>query len=170
MEDWAEVRRLHRAEGLGIKAIVRPTGLARNTVRSALASDDPPRYQRPVRGSQVEVFEPAVRRLLGEFPDMPATVIAERVGYSGSSSVFRAWGATLRPLFRPADPADRTQYRPGQIVQCDLWCPRRSVPVGAGQLLAPPVLTMVSTYSRWVMARAVPSRTTADLLTGCGRC
>ena len=37
MEDWAEIRRLHRAEGMAIKAIARRLGLARNTVRAALA-------------------------------------------------------------------------------------------------------------------------------------
>ncbi len=31
MEDWAEIRRLHRAEGMPIKAIVRHLGVARNT-------------------------------------------------------------------------------------------------------------------------------------------
>ena len=45
-EDWAEIRRLHRSEQMSIKAIVRKTGLARNTVRAALASDAPPRYER----------------------------------------------------------------------------------------------------------------------------
>jgi len=115
---------------------------------------------------RVDAFESAIRALLAEFPDMPATVIAERVGYSGASSVLGARVATLRPLFRPVDPADRTEYRPGQIVQCGLWFPSPIVPVGAGQLLAPPVLTMVSAYSRWVMARAIPSRTSADLLAG----
>ncbi len=39
MEDWAEIRRLHRAEGLPIKAIVRVLGISRNTVRAAIASD-----------------------------------------------------------------------------------------------------------------------------------
>ncbi len=33
VEDWAEIRRLHRAEGLSIKAIARRLKLARNTVR-----------------------------------------------------------------------------------------------------------------------------------------
>ena len=42
MEDWAEIRRLHRAEGLGIKTIARRLGLARNTVRAALRSETPP--------------------------------------------------------------------------------------------------------------------------------
>jgi hypothetical protein len=39
VEDWAEIRRLHRAELLPIKEIVRQTGLERNTVRAALADD-----------------------------------------------------------------------------------------------------------------------------------
>ena len=84
----------------------------------------------------------------------------------GASSVLRARVATLRPRYRPADPADRTTYAAGQIVQCDLWFPAPVVPVGAGQLLAPPVLTMVSAFSRWVMATALPSRTTGDLVAG----
>ena len=37
VEDWAEIRRLHRAEGLSIKEIARRLGVARNTVRDALA-------------------------------------------------------------------------------------------------------------------------------------
>jgi heme/copper-type cytochrome/quinol oxidase subunit 3 len=42
VEDWAEIRRLHRAEGLPIKMIARTLGMSRNTVRTALASDGPP--------------------------------------------------------------------------------------------------------------------------------
>ena len=50
MEDWAEIRRLHRAEGLPIKAVARLLGVSRNTVRAALASDGPPRYRREPAG------------------------------------------------------------------------------------------------------------------------
>jgi len=46
VEDWAEVRRLHRAEGMSIKAIGRRLRLSRNTVRAALRSSAPPRYER----------------------------------------------------------------------------------------------------------------------------
>ncbi len=42
MEDWAEIRRLHKAVGLSIKEVARLTGVVRNTVRSALRSDTPP--------------------------------------------------------------------------------------------------------------------------------
>ena len=46
VEDWAEIRRLHRAEGLSIKMIGRVLKVSRNTVRAALASDAPPQYER----------------------------------------------------------------------------------------------------------------------------
>ncbi|ASR55451.1 IS21 family transposase [Cellulomonas sp. PSBB021] len=166
VEDWAEIRRLHRAEGLGIKTIARRLGIARNTVRVALAAHEPPKYHRKPAGSAVDAFEPAIRELLGQFPDMPATVIGERVGWTGSSSVLRARVALLRPLFRGADPADRTTYAAGHIVQCDLWFPAKVIPDGAGAWIAPPVLTMVAAYSRFVMAVMLPSRLSGDLLAG----
>lgn len=167
MENWAEIRRLHLTEKMPIKAIARRLGVARNTVRSALAAAEPPRYERPAKGSALDAYESRLVGLLTEFPDMPATVIAERLGWTGASSVLRARVALLRPRFRPADPADRTTYEPGAIVQCDLWFPDRPVvPVAPGQLFAPPVLTMVSAFSRWIMATALPSRTTGDLVAG----
>ena len=61
MEDWAEIRRLHRAENVPIKAIARQLGIARNTVRAALASDTPPKYQRAGKQSLVDAAEPEVR-------------------------------------------------------------------------------------------------------------
>jgi len=167
VEDWAEIRRLHMSEKLGIKTIARRLGLARNTVREALASEVPPKYERAPAGSKVDAFEPRIRSLLTEFPDMPATVIAERIGWEHSASVLRARIAQLRPLFRPADPADRTTYEPGQIVQCDLWFPGKVVPVGPkATLIDPPVLTMVAAFSGFIMALLLPTRTTGDLVAG----
>ena len=166
MEEWAEIRRLYRSEGMAIKAIARRLGVARNTVRSALAADAPPRYVRAAAGSRVDGFEPAIRALLAEFPEMPASVIAERVGWVHSASVLRARVAQLRPLYAPPDPADRTTYAAGHIVQCDLWFPGRVVPVGGAVLADPPVLTMVAAFSGFIMAVLLPSRETGDLLAG----
>lgn len=166
MENWAEIRRLHRGEGLPIKAIARRLGISRNTVKRALASDEPPRYQRSAKGSAVDAFEPLIRGLLAEFPDMPATVIAERVGWTRSISVFRARVAQLRPLFAPTDPASRTTYAPGELVQCDLRFPPVDIPVGFGQVARLPVLTMTSGYSRLPAALMIPSRQVQDLISG----
>lgn len=82
MEDWAEVRRLHRAEGLKIRAIARRLGISKNTVKKALASDVPPRYERARKGSIMDAVEPQIRALLAEFPDLSSTVIMERIGWS----------------------------------------------------------------------------------------
>ena len=60
-EDWAEIRQLHKSEQMSIKAIVRRTGLARNTVRAALAADEPPKYVPVPAGSLVDGFEPRIR-------------------------------------------------------------------------------------------------------------
>ena len=107
MEDWAEIRRLHRAEGLGIKTIARTLGVSRNTVRAAIASDGPPRYERKPAGSAVDAFEDAIREQLALVPTMPATVIAERVGWTRGITVFKERVAELRPAYLPPDPAGR---------------------------------------------------------------
>ena len=166
MDEWAEIRRLHRSEGMGIKAIARQVGVARNTVRAALAADTPPKYERAKPGSKADAFEPQIRALLAKTPTMPASVVAERIGWEHSASVLRAKVAQLRPEFTPADPADRTEYVPGEIVQCDLWFPEKIVPVWADVLAAPPVLTMTAAWSGFIMAVLIPTRTTGDLLAG----
>ena len=169
VEDWAEIRRLHRAEGLPIKMISRVMGISRNTVRAALASDAPPKYQREPAGSSVDQFEPRIRELLMAYPTMPAKVIAERVGWTRGMTVFKERIAQLRPAYLPPDPVGRTEYVAGDIAQCDLWFPPIHLPVGPGQVRKPtqlPVLTMVTGYSRWLSAVLIPTRSSEDLFAG----
>jgi len=166
VEDWAEIRRLHRGEGMPIKAIARRLKISRNTVRSALAAVEPPRYRRESSGSIVDEVEGQIRELLVDFPEMPTTVIAERIGWRRSMTVLRERVRQLRPSYRPLDPASRTTYHPGELAQCDLWFPPVRVPLGAAQAGSPPVLVMVSGYSRWLMARMIPTRQAGDLFAG----
>lgn len=105
VEDWAEIRRLRRSEGMSISQIARVVGLARNTVKTALASDAPPRYRREPAGSLVDGVEPRVRELLAAYPTMSATVIAERVGWPYSIRTLSNRVAELRPVYLPPDPA-----------------------------------------------------------------
>ena len=169
MEDWAEIRRLHRAEGMPIKVIARVLGCSKNTVKSALVSDEPPRYERPRRGSVVDVVEPRIRELLAGCPTMPATVIAERIGWGRSLTVLRERVAELRPVYLPPDPASRTAYVAGEIAQHDFWFPDIELPVGYGQIRTAkqlPVLTMVTGYSRWLSGVLIPTRNAQDLFAG----
>jgi hypothetical protein len=46
---------------------------------------------------------------------MPATVIAERIGWDRGLTVFKERVAELRPVYLPPDPAGRTTYVAGEI-------------------------------------------------------
>jgi transposase len=169
VEDWAEIRRLHRAEGMPIKAIARVLGCSRNTVRAAVACEGPPRYARAPAGSIVDEVEPRIRELLRAYPTMPATVIAERIGWSRGLTVLKERIRELRPVYLPPDPAGRTSYVAGEIAQHDFWFPDIELPVGFGQTRTAkqlPVLTMVCGYSRWLSAVLIPTRTAEDLFSG----
>lgn len=164
VEDWAEIRRLYRSEGLSKAAIARHLGISRNTVAAALKSDRPPKYQRPPAGSVVDAYETRIRMLLAQYPTMPATVIAERIGYPHSMTVLKQRVAILRPHFPGIDPADRIEHLPGETAQCDLWFPDTRIPVGHGQDRILPVLVMTSAHSRWTSARMICSRKAGDML------
>ena len=166
MEDWAEIRRLHRAEGVPIKEIARRLGVARNTVRAALHSDGPPRYERARRGSVADAYEPQVRALLVQWPTMPGPVIAQKIGWPYSEGPLKKLLARIRPEYVGIDPSDRTVYEPGQIAQCDLWFPETPVPVTAGQARILPVLVVTLAFSRFHSATMIPSRQAGDILSG----
>jgi transposase len=166
VEDWAEIRRLSKSEGLSIKEIVRQLGVARNTVRTALRSDEPPAYRRERSGSIVDAVEPEIRRLLMQFPRMPATVIAERIGWERSLTVLKDRVRDLRPLYLPPDPAGRTEYRPGELAQWDLWFPPADIPLENGEVAKPPVIVGLTGYSRVMVAKMIPSREAHDILSG----
>jgi transposase len=144
-------------------------GCSKNTVKRALAADGPPRYQRAARGSVVDAVEPRIRELLGAWPTMPATVIAERIGWARGLTVLKDRVRELRPIYLPPDPASRTAYAAGEVAQCDLWFPDITLPVGFGQTRSAtrlPVLVMVTGYARWLTAQLIPSRVAEDLFAG----
>jgi transposase len=172
VEDWAEIRRLYLAERMSIRAIATRLHLARNTVRNAVRSTQPPRYVRAGTGSVVDAVEPWIRALLKEFPQMPATVIAERIGWEHGMTVLKDRLRLLRPVYAPADPSSRTTYEPGSVGQCDLWFPPAEIPLGFGQVgigrTAPPVLVLTAGYSRFVAATMIPTRNAQDIVLASG--
>jgi hypothetical protein len=165
LEDWALIRRL-AAEGVPNARIAERLGISRTTVIRAVKSDAPPQYQRTPGPSSFVVFEPRVRALLEETPDMPATVLAERVGWDGSIRWFSDNVRRLRPEHRPIDPADRLTWAAGDAAQCDLWFPPRKIPLEDGTSKLLPVLVITAAHSRFMTGQMIPTRKTEDLLLG----
>ena len=138
VEQWAEIRRLHRVERLSIREISRRTGLHRKTVRRALAASSPPRYARtgsPAM-SKVDPFKEWICDQLRADPRIQSQRLREmagELGYEGGKSIFDDYVREVRPRFVVPRTFQRTIYRPGELVQCDLWEPSEHVPVGHGQ-------------------------------------
>jgi hypothetical protein len=97
LDDWAEIRHLFSTGKHSKREIGRIVGVSRGTVERALESDRAPKYQRAAGVSSFDAFAPRVRELLVKTPTMPAAALAERVGWSGSASLFRAKVAAIRP-------------------------------------------------------------------------
>lgn len=88
----------------------------------------------------VDEVEPRIHELLQSYPRMPATVIAEQIGWDRGLTVLKERVAELRPVYLPPDPAGRTSYVAGEIAQWDLWFPPIELPVGFGRVLRPTLL------------------------------
>jgi transposase len=174
VEQWAEVRRLRFVRGLSIREIHRRTGLHRDTIRRAISSDHPPRYERAVAGSKLDPFKDEVHRLLGSDPRLPGQRIRELIaplGFEGGKTIVDDYLREVRPLFLPPPRTfQRTVYRPGEICQFDLWEPRVEVPVGHGQTRRAWVVVACLGYSRAGAGALIFTKQTADLLAGIRRC
>jgi transposase len=64
------------------------------------------------------------------------------------------------------DPLQRTDYRPGELAQWDIWLPDFDIPVGYGHVAKLPVMVGVAGYSRVIVAHMIPSREAPDVLLG----
>src|SRR3954451_16275454 len=160
-------------DGLSIHEIVRRTGHDRNTVRRALRSDQPPRYERPPRPSKLDRFRDEVKRLLQEDPRIPAKRIRELIeelGYEGGKSILDDYVRELRPLYAPRRTYQRTIYRPAELLQFDLWEPRSEIPVGHRQTRRGYVVTAELGFSRALAGALVFSKEFEDIAYGMSRC
>ena len=78
----------------------------------------------------MDAVEPRIRELLDVWPTMPATVIAERIGWEHSITILKDRLKVIRPEYAGIDPADRIVHEPGASTQCDLWFPPKKIPLG----------------------------------------
>jgi len=174
VEQWAEIRRMKRVEGLSQREIHRRTGVHRDTIRRALASPEPPSYgPRPRRASKLDPYRAEVERLLAGDPTLSGVRVREEIealGYEGSKTILDELLREVRPLYRPRRTFQRTAYRPGELCQFDLCEPRREVPVGFGQTRRGFIVTAELPYSRAFAGTLVFSKELADITWGMSRC
>lgn len=163
VEQWAEIRRLYFVERRSKRAISGQLGVHRDTVTRAVVSSVPPRYVRAPAGSKVDPFKEWICEALREDPGIPSQrlrEIAGELGYVGGKSIFDDYVREVRPRFVRPRTFQRTVYRRGELIQCDLWAPRDHVPVGHGQ-----------SRRGWVVTAGVlvaGDRREPDLLQGAG--
>jgi len=122
-EVYVEIEIL-RKHGMSLRKIAEVVGCAVNTVRSHLAADTLPRYQRDqLRVTKLSPFHDYLKeRQAAAQPDwIPATVLLreiEALGYTGSHSQLRAYMHGLKPAL-PWDPVVRFETAPGEQMQVD---------------------------------------------------
>lgn len=120
VSEWAQVRAL-AADGVSQREIASRLGMNRRTVRRLVEAAEPPRYRREGAGSMLDPLDPVLRGLVADFEAIRAPrvteILREDYGYTGSVDLVRRRLAELRPM--AVRPAQRTGYRPGQVMQVD---------------------------------------------------
>ena len=174
VQQWAEVRRLVLVEGLSQRQVARRLGLARDTVAQGGGERDAAEvlaggrrgrsWIRSGTGSASSCVRTRGSRRsgCGRWPASWAMRAARRS--SMTTCARSARGFVVRRTFQ------RTVYRPGELVQCDLWEPRELVPVGYGQSRRGWVVTAELCWSRVIAGALIFSKEAPDILWGVGRC
>ncbi len=173
VEQWAEIRRMHRVERLSVREISRRTGLHRKTIGRALSAEVPPRYVRAPAGSKLDPFRDWIVEQLRADPTIQSLRLREmasELGYEGGKTIFDDYVREVRPRFLVKRTFQRTIYRPGELVQCDLWEPSSVIVVGHGQTRRGWVVTAELCWSRVLAGALVFSKEAPDILWGVGRC
>jgi transposase len=85
VEQWAQIRRMKRVEGLSQREIHRRTGAHRDTIHRALGAPKSPSYgPRPKQPSKLDPFLPTIEELLAEEPRLSGVRIREEIEKDGS--------------------------------------------------------------------------------------
>jgi transposase len=98
VEGWTTIRYL-RAQGKSIHAIAKELSVARNTVRAALRSDNPPRYQRPKRSNpKLDPFADQIKHMLFQQNFIGSRILRElrKLGYKGGPTALYAYLRDLK--------------------------------------------------------------------------
>jgi hypothetical protein len=118
----AEVLRLGLVEGVAVRAIAKRLHMSRKTVRKILGRQRaPPKPAAEARGSILDPYEPAIRSVLDDAPEMLAPAVLERLrplGYTGGVTILRDRLRRLRPR-GPRTAFLTLDFAPGEAMQVD---------------------------------------------------
>ena len=126
-DSQVEIDVLHR-QGMGIRAIARETGIARNTIRAILRGFSDERYgPREAKPSKLDGYKNYLRDRIERAGKMPlsAMVLLREIraeGYAGLEEYLRS----IRPTI-PIEPIIRFETEPGLQLQIDFVVARRSL-------------------------------------------
>ncbi len=149
VDQWAEIRRLHRVEGMSIRGISQHLGVARKTVARALRMKEAPKYWRTREPSKLDSFKARIGDLLAEYPRLSAVRVHEIIsgeGFQGGVTIVRVHLRQVRP--HPIAAFQRMVYQPGEIGQVDWAQMPDRIPDAYGKLRPVYALVMVLGYSR----------------------
>ena len=131
VEQWAEIRRLCSVER---RSSGRSAG-GRGCIATRSAGVGGRRSRRGIRGrrrgrSSIRSGTGSASscRSIRRIQSQRLRELAGELGYAGGKSIFDDYVREVRPRFRGRRTFQRTMYRPGELVQCDLWEPRRADP------------------------------------------
>ena len=119
--------------------------------------------------SKLDPFREWICEQLREDPAIQSLRLREmaaELGYAGGKSIFDDYVREVRPRFLVKRTFQRTIYRPGELVQCDLWEPRVPMPVGHGQTRRGYVVTAELCWSRVIAGALIFSKEAPDILWG----
>ena len=139
VEQWAEIRRMHRVERLSIREISKRTGLHRKTIRRALAAETPPMYSRPPVASKLDPFKEWICEQLRADPriqSMRLREMAVELGYDGGKTILDDYVRDARPRFLVRRTFQRTIYRPGESCSATCGSPASRFPSATGRRAA----------------------------------
>ncbi len=150
VDTWGEIRRLYYAEKMPKRKIAKKLHVHRDTVTAAIASEQPPQYEREPRGSQLDPFKPKIKTLLEEAPDLSGVRVQEILegeGYQGKVSILRDYLREVRAQLKPPEAFVRMTYAPGEYGQVD-WATMPAPVLWQGVLCKVNAFLMVLCYSR----------------------
>lgn len=116
VERRAEPRPEHFVRGVPIKELMRRTGLARNTIRTAMRSAAPPAFRLPERRSKLDPFKEEIHDLLRWDPKLPGVrvgVMIEPLDFDGGKLIVDDYPREVRPLSVKTRTHQRTCLSPG---------------------------------------------------------